>query len=74
MIHSENKIRVKKFSFLFIEQIVFFLIHFRKVREKKIFFHAFSFFSRIFGRKKNFMFVKNKPLFSTIFFARAPHS
>jgi hypothetical protein len=39
--------------------------------QKKSFFHAFYFFSRIFPTKQNFVFIKNKPLFSTYFFARA---
>jgi hypothetical protein len=42
-----------------------------KMRERKSDFHPFYFFSLIFVKKENFMFVKNKPLFSTYFFARA---
>jgi hypothetical protein len=63
-----SKMREKKQEC--VKKILFFS-HFRKMREKKSFFHAFYFFSLIFGKKQNFMFVKNKTLFSTYFFARA---
>jgi hypothetical protein len=43
---------------------------FKKVKIKKsIFFTHFTFFP--FSQEQNFMFIKNKPLFSTYFFARA---